>query len=1169
MLRFPLTLLLVMLVLLTTAEKKPKSTATPKLLELLSPKTTGIKWNGFARACDTNADGGVGIGDVNNDGLMDIYFTGDSFSTLYINKGNFKFEELAHKKGAFYNGAAKGVLIYDLDGDGFNDILLTYEHDFTDVFYECINKKGGIDSATCMQYLLKNNCLRFLKNNGNLTFTDITNSTGLLANGSYYRSALIDYNRDGLPDIYVGAFYHSTNDFALKYFDEASRKYFIPNHLFKNLGNGHFVDVIDSMPKEMKYPGHLNFSICVNDLNMDGWPDLYIGNDWDFADYLFINDKGTFKNQLSSAMGHTTFYTMGIDVADLNNDGLPDIINTDMRPSGNFRQKNNWSEISYDWDQILRDKSYQAQKVQNTLQLNRGQGKFSEIGELLGIDATEWSWGDLMVDLDNDGLKDIYIANGNIISSQAESSFPLMIDSLRSIDPKLNNLMGFLASDCHRNNIGKYFVDFVYKNEGNLKFTDMSAAWGIDTPSNSNGVAYADLDNDGDLDLVIVNNKSRPFIYRNNADKLNGNNYLRIKLHDNSKASVLNTKVWIYVDGAIQYSELQPVRSYLAYCEDLIHFGLGKHDKVDSLRIVWPDQHEEIFYNVKSNQVLNLTKNAANTKVYKPAKATPLMQPANDIAFVHKENKFVDFGLDPLLPRKYSQMGPGVCVADLNGDDLEDVVVGGAKGENAAMFLQRNDGSFEKHDDIIKNDADADDATILAFDVNNDGKNDLLVTKGGYEFMDSAKEYAPSLYINNGTGIFTRSAQLAEAKTSSTTAAAADFDNDGYMDLFIGGRVCAQGYPASPNSYLYKNDHGTFTDVTDKVAPQLRKAGMVSAALWSDYNNDGKKDLVLVGEYMPITFFKNTGTGLVNVTGSMKFNQKMNGLWNSIIGGDFNNDGKIDYLVGNLGQNTRYKGTQTGPLQMYAEDFDDNGSVDLISTYYENGKCYPTKLLKTLTPRINGLAKKYYKQTPFGNATIQDMFGADKVKDALCLSAYELSTGILWNRGNDSFEFKPLPVEAQFAPVYGTQVYDVDDDGNLDLVLSGNFFNSEVEIGKYDAFYGLVLKGMGNENFKPLSIDESGLLAGGDCKGLATLNENNRSLFLVCQNNDSLKTFQLHATAEIVQPPAGASWCEIKLANGQTRRHEIYTGSGYMSQSSRRIRKGRSVKEVVFHDSRL
>ncbi|HXH20381.1 MAG TPA: VCBS repeat-containing protein, partial [Chitinophagales bacterium] len=931
-------------------------------------------------------------------------------------------------------------------------------------------------------------------------------------------AVFLDFNKDNFLDIYINANFNSKlQSHALQSVSDWEPEDYYPDYLFQNHDGKRFENVIKTSGITFDTKYRYGFTPYASDFNNDGWVDLYLCNDYDIPDHLYYNDRrGKFFEADDDVMPQTCFYTMGIDVADINNDGLNDMVAVDMRSDKNYRQKTSWWETPYDWNRLLTEKHkrLQKQQVKNVLQLNRGDGTYSQISELAGIDATEWSWSPLIADFDNDGLKDIFISNGNSIDRAFFIDLALEVDSIKRANPNFstNDYLNYIKTPADN----PWFINYIYKNNGDLTFKDMRQEWGMGKSEISTGAAYADFDNDGDLDIVVNNNGSLSFIYENLLNTQKENNWLRIRFVDERHQPVQGSSATVFIGKAKQFSELQPVKGFLSQSENILHFGTGENKMVDSLLIKWCDGKIQLLKDVACNQVLKVYHGNARQSRNPPVIPATVFQRIHGIGldYKHQEDDFIDFGIDPLLPQMFSKEGPALASGDLNGDGLNDVLVGGSVNKPRACFLQNKNRTFTRALNTITSDTKFEDGALMIFDADNDGDNDVYVATGGYEFPDSSENLQHRLYVNNGKGNFIRSKDaLPFIATSSKCAAAADYDKDGYPDLFVGGRVKSQKYPLMPRSYLLKNDEGKFKDVTESVAPELRFAGMITDAVWSDFDNDKQLDLILVGEYMPVTFFKNNNGRFVNVTSQMITEQKTNGFWNCITQGDFDNDGDMDYVLGNLGLNTRFKAKQNAPLELFASDFDENGSLDVISCFNEDGKVYPCKQLRTLTPRINGLAKKFYKTEHYGRATIGDMFNLFQLSKAIHLFAFETATCYLQNNGGTSFTLTPLSLEAQFAPVNDILADDVNHDGNLDLLLVGNFYYAEVERGRYDSFKGLYLTGNGKGNFTPLSLTESGFVVDGDARGIIKITQGKGTLYISSQNSDSLITYSVFSSS--------------------------------------------------------
>jgi len=1123
---------------------------TAQKFTVVSSEHSGIYFfNKFSAYRNMIEGNGVGVGDFDNDGWQDIFFVSDMKFALYRNKQNLKFENMFSASGIKEESGASSVTVYDMNKDGLDDIIIGFQ--------QLYRKNGEIG------------LIRVYINQGNFTFKDVnTDGWKINTEGSVSRINLIDFNKDTYLDLVinhwnVGNPSGYANVLMLNEFDYKPGMEFKTDQFILNEKN-QFWDATRSVNMMQKTPVHMSFNSFTTDINNDGWVDIIMGNDFDCPNYVFENWNGiSFGDSTENYFKVNSMYSMGSDAADINNDGYIDYFELDMRPRGNQRSKTFKYEQSYTWNELEngKNKLLDGQYVRNTLHLNNGllEGRWSEIGQYAGIDATDWSWCPLIADFDNDGWKDVFISNG------MKYSLLFDVDAAQNID-SLNRLYGndyiqkYIESDI---NVPDYFRNFLYRNNKDLTFTNMQMEWGFEIPFDSRGAAYADFDNDGDLDIVVNNLNQESVIYRNDLNSNRQQNYLRIKLTDEQHNPTLHSRVKLfYGKGEMQVAELNPVRGFYSTSENVLHFGLGEHQVLDSLVVIWNDGKAEILKSVAANAVIQL--NHGNSKELGSSKieASPNMFQNNyNIQFKHTENNFTDYEINPLLPNQYSRLGPSIACDDLNGDGLNDFIVGGAHNQSAQVFYQKSNASFESKK-FIPQDSVFEDMGILIFDADNDGDNDIYFASGGYEYPDGDEKLLHRLYINDGKGNFSRGNQLPEIKTSASCVTACDFDKDGYLDLFVGGRVKSHQYPVVPENYLLKNENGKLINATNEVAADLKNIGMVTASLWTDFNNDGWFDLIVVGEYMQPEFFQNNTKGkLEHVTGKINFSQKLEGFWNSINGADIDNDGDTDYILGNLGLNTRWKPTQQEPLELFAADFDDNGSLDVITTYRENGKSFPTKQLNSYKERISGLSKRFYKAAFFADATIYDMFDKAQFEDAIHLNAYEAKSGVLINNGNYRFDFIALPAEAQFSPIFGTHAEDFNADNNLDILLVGNFHGAEIERGKYTALNGLLPEGDGKGNFVVNQKVKSQFVVPGDAKALALMPDAKGNIMvLASQNNDSLKVFQFNynkSSQEVSYFPKDKNTSFLKISDGKTRKIEKYFGSGYLSQSVPFFMKGK------------
>lgn len=1043
--------------------------------------------------------GGVGLGDVNGDGLLDVYLTANMLpNKLYINKGRFQFEDITDAAGVAGTKAwSTGVSMADVNGDGLLDI------------YVC--NSGDIKGDNKQNELFINNGNG---PDGLPTFTESAESYGLADQGFSTHAAFFDYDKDGDLDLYLlNNSYQAIGSFNLRKNERPKRDPVGGDKLFRN-DNGKFTDVSEEAGIYGSVIG-FGLGVTVGDINKDGWPDIYVSNDFFERDYLYLNNgDGTFREDLVNEMKSISAASMGADLADINNDGFPDIFVTDMLPEAEERIKTVTTFEDWDRYQLNLDNGYWHQFNRNMLQLNNGDETFSEIGRMANVSATDWSWGALIFDFDNNGHKDIFVANGiyqdltnqDFLKFVTEENTIQRIISSDGVDYK--QLVDLIPSNPVPN--------YAFVNNQDYTFTNKAAELGLATPSFSNGSAYGDLDNDGDLDM-IVNNVNMPlFVYENNNETLNpGNKYLKFVLEGLGKNTfAVGTKITVVSQGQRMYLEQMPIRGFQSTVDPRPNIGLGAFDAVDSVIVEWPDDRVTVLTSVPANQTLVLRQEdgVPSVKDKNPKPKTMFEEINGELpaSFTHKENHFVDFDRDRLLFHMLSTEGPCLCKGDINGDGREDFYIGGARESAGALFIQQASGKFvTSASDIFEKDAGSEDTDCAIFDANGDGKADLYVASGGSEVTSSSPSLNDRLYINQGDGTFQRTGQVLPAGRfeSTSTVQPVDFDNDGDIDLFVGIRVINFSYGIPANGYILQNDGtGRFTNVTDTYAPTLKDLGMITDASWADIDGDGDYDLLVVGEWMPIKVFRNDGETFTDITADSGL-LNSSGWWNTIETADLNSDGLPDFVIGNHGLNSRFKASEQKPISIFINDFDQNGSLEQIITQYNGDLSYPVALRHDLVMQLPGLKKKYLKYESFKGQQMQDIFTSQELEKALRFDAQVLESVALMNKGNGRFEIIKLPQEAQFSPMYAINIQDFDNDGVPDVLVGGNLFDVKPEAGIYDASYGLLLKGKGDGGFTSIPAKSSGLSIHGQAREIALLQVGNRQLLLVANNNDKLQMF--------------------------------------------------------------
>ncbi len=1161
----------------------------PTLFHRLPSVYTGIHFNNKVTENDSinpidleflYNGGGVAVGDFNRDGLPDLYFTGSMVSNkLYLNRGNLHFEDVTERAKVTGEGKwCSGVSVVDINNDGWPDI------------YVCASIKKDPVQRTNLLYVNQG-----LDKNGIPVFKEMAAEYGLADTSYSVQAAFFDYDNDGDLDMYLvttklarrTATQFSFSGNGLPH-DRTDVDKLYRNDWSDSLHHPVFTDV--SQQAGIVDPGY-GLGVSIVDINRDGWKDIYVTNDYLSSDLLYINNKdGTFTNKVGRYFKHTSQNAMGNDIADINNDGLADVLTVDMNPADNYRKKKNMGGNNYAVYQNMVNGNYMLQYVRNTLQLNMGprinasdsigDPVFGDIGFYTGTAETDWSWNPSIADIDNDGNRDILITNGyprdvtdhDFVAYKAMAAATVSKKDLIAQIPQIK------------------IPNYAFKNTGNLQFENKTLEWGLGTPSFSNGAVYVDLDNDGDLDYVVNNINDEAFVYENTTIS-NGHpnpaaGYLNVRFKGSPK-NVAGIGAWAeiyYGGGQRQVYENSPYRGYLSTVDAMAHFGLGAVGTVDSVVIKWSNGRRQVLLNVQANQTITADiRNAVlpyswDTPLVATATLFTDITAAVKVGYQHHERDYIDFNAENLLPHKLSQYGPSLAAGDLDGNGLDDIFIGTSAGTYLQQYLlQQPDGKFVSRElpGLTGRDPGyAENLGTLIFDADGDGHPDLYCAGGSNEFPAGSTNYRDRLWMNDGKGNFTldTTGAVPVNYTSKSCVKAADFDHDGDLDLFIGGRVLPGSYPLPVSSCIYRNDsrpgHPHFTDVTDSVAPGLRDIGMSCDAIWTDFDNDGWVDLIVVGEWMPLCFFRNDHGKLVNVTAGSGMAGEI-GWWNSITAGDFDNDGDIDYVIGNLGQNSFYRASKEHPVGMYAKDYNGDGKLDPILTQFlpdQNGvmKEFPMASRDEMIRQLPFLKKKFPTYKDYAVAEFKDLFSPQELTGAYTRQANNFQSIYLENLGNGRFSMHPLPAEAQLAPVYGMVVDDFDQDGNLDLALTGNDFGNEVTDGRYDAFNGLVLLGDGKGGFRPRTILQSGLYIPGDGKALIRLNgPGSTSMLAASQNGGPLKLFKNNGDRQWIRLKDDDRVALIYLRNGKIRREELSYGTSFLSQSSRIIALDKSIRQIT------
>ncbi|MBA4852704.1 VCBS repeat-containing protein [Emticicia sp. BO119] len=1040
---------------------------------------------------------GVAVGDLNSDNLPDLYFTGNmSGDRIYINisdkeKGSLKFQDITDQAGIIKRGWSTGVTLADVNADGLLDI------------YVC--KSGNYTGDLRANQLYIN---QGVGQNGIPAFKEMAQDFGLADTTYSSQAAFFDYDKDGDLDMYLLTttnVIRNPNRITIPVNDGTG---YSNDKLFQNDGDAKFTEV--TKKAGILHDGNgLGLSIC--DIDNDGWEDIFVSNDFLPNDLLYINNHdGTFKEMAKEYLKHHSRFSMGNDVADFNNDGRMDIMTVDMLPANNEQRKMMTGPGNFEQYEVELNTGYHSQFMRNMLHINLGktpEGRvlFSEIGQIAGVHSSQWSWAPLFADFDNDGLKDLFISNGYL---RDITNLDFISYNVAYEERNLGNLRRYMI-DRSLELPSWNDVNCFFKNRGDLTFEDATKQWFGDSLSVSNGAAYADLDNDGDLDLVINNTNKPAYVMRNDAPRTN---FLKIQLKGTPKnIHGLGSEITIYAKGVLQKYHQAVTKGYASSVDYIIHFGLGSNTKIDSLEVVWTDGKTQKLKNIGANQTLKLDyiNSTANNKSVDNPEPTLLADVTSsvNISFKSEEERYVDYNVETLLLHKLSQQGPKMTVGDINGDGLDDFFVGGSYKNYGKFFVQTPVGLFIQKSYINESlPKGEEDIEMVLFDADSDKDLDLYIVSGSNEYPDGSNYYQDRLYLNDGKGNFTDATnQLPSIRHSGSCVAVADYDKDGDLDIFRGGRLTPLQYPQSGDSYLFKNDYGIFSDYTTQTSAELAKIGMVTDAIWIDVDNDTWLDLVVVGEFMPVTVFKNI-QGKLSKSGAFPDSE---GFWNTVSAADFDKDGDIDLVLGNLGLNSRYKCSKNQPLTVYGADYDDNGRWDAIPSYFINGKEHPIPTRDYLLRQLPLFRKKFQNYASYAKATMKDVLTDLQMKQAIIKKAYVQESMYAENLGSGLFALKPLPQMAQWAPVQSMLIDDVNHDGNLDIMIVGNAYDAEPIAGKYDAFVGLILMGDGKGGFNAELYDKTGFVVDGDCKDIITVKTASKNrLYVVSQNKASLKLFK-------------------------------------------------------------